>query len=165
MKLSWQHPTIVAVALIVIGVVAWAFMDNGAATVKRVWFYDTTTGELFAGPAKAVPPIAAPSDSGHGAQSGVLATVVHFEGDETKHIIYLTMYTPEAKQMREDFLRSGTASPANQGSAAGCLVAKPPDKAGDKIQWYPHGSPEATGIFMSVAQLAGGKECIADLPQ
>jgi hypothetical protein len=165
MTLSWQHPTIVAVALIVIAVIGWVVMDDGAATVKRVWFYDTNTCELFVGPAKAVPPIAAPSDSGHGAQSGVLATVIRVEGDDTPRIVYLQTYTPEGKQMREDFLRHNASTAANQGIASGTLVAKPPERAGDTITWYPLSSPAGVGVLMSVSTLAGGKEYSSDLPK
>ncbi len=169
MQFSWQHLTIIVVALALVGTIGWFVMDEGGSDgPKKLWFYDLNTGELFAGDVAELPPIAAPSGdlkNASGTPAGVLASVIRIEGDETKKIAFLQAYTPEAKQMIEAARASQGGSPADyEKIMTGTMVAMPPAKAGDPVKWVSMSSPDGYKITMAMESLSGGKPFSTDLP-
>lgn len=169
MKFTWQHLTIIVVALALVGTIGWFVMDDGGGDgPKKLWFYDLNTGELFAGDVAELPPIAAPSGdlkNASGTPAGVLASVIKIEGDEAKKIAFLQAYTNEAKKMIEASRQSQGSAPADyEKIMAGTMVALPPAKPGDAIKWVAMSSPDGYKITMAMETLAGGKPYSADLP-
>ena len=169
MKFTWQHLTIIVVALALVGTIGWFVMDDsGSEGPKKLWFYDINTGELFAGDVAELPPIAAPSGDLKGASgtpAGVLASVIKLEGAEDKKIAFLQAYTPQAKQMIEASRQSQGSAPADyEKIMSGTMVALPPTKPSDPIKWVAMSSPDGYKITMAMETLAGGKPYSADLP-
>jgi len=169
MKFTWQHFTIIIVALVLVGGIGWFVMeDSGGDGPKKLWFYDLNTGELFAGDVAELPPIAAPSGDLKGASgqaAGVLASVIRLEGETDKKVAFLQAYTKEAKEMIQNSRQNQGGAPADyEKIMAGTMVALPPKTPGDKINWVAMSSPDGYKITMAMETIAGGKPYSADLP-
>ncbi len=87
---------VVALGAAIIRIAFW-LAGGSAAVAGQVYFYDLSTGELFAASPSRLPPIAAPSDTGGNLQ-GVRA-YVYACGDcsdsQPREIGYLMMYTSQ----------------------------------------------------------------------
>ena len=170
MKFTWQHLTIIIVALVIVGTIGWFVMEDGGNDgPQSLWFYDLNTGELFPGKVSELPPIPAPSGDLKGAAAGtaagVLASVIRIEGESERKVAFLQAYTPQAKELIEASRQSQGGAPADyEKIMSGTMVALPPAKPGDKISWVPMSSPDGYKITMAMETLANGKPYSADLP-
>ncbi len=170
MRFTWQHLTIIIVALGLVGTIGWFVMgDSTGDGPKKLWFYDLNTGELFAGDVAELPPIAAPSGDLQGAASGtpagVLASVIKIEGQDERKVAFLQQYQPDAKAAIASARENARAGPANyEKIMAGTMVALPPATAGAPVKWVTMSSPDGYKITMAMETLAAGKPYSADLP-
>jgi hypothetical protein len=143
--------------------------DGGAEGPKSLWFYDLNTGELFPGDASELPPIAAPSgdlrDAPAGTPAGVLASVIRIEGQPEQTVAFLQQYTPEAQAIITAAREGSGDAPANyEQIMKGTLVAMPPSKPGERVNWVPMSSPEGYKITMAMEVIAAGRPYSAELP-
>ncbi len=141
----------------------WFWITDPVATADRVWFYDMKTGALFPGPSTSIPPIAAPSDGAGPDRSGVVAQVIHLDGDSVPQIVALQSYTLDAQKLRQG-LNAGNEAAKPRNDNEGTLVATPPAKVGDPIVWVKLSSNEGLGVMMRVTQMVGEKKYHTDLP-
>jgi hypothetical protein len=165
MRFDWRHILIIVAVVSAFGAYAW-FNLGEYPTVKKLWFYDLNTCELFVGSARSAPPIAAPSDTGD-TKSGVIAQVIRIEGDEERHIVFLQSFTSEAQSRRAQILATGKGPDADAPGAndvTGTLLALPPKQPGDKLTWIDATNPEGIGFPLRAAVLANGRAYREDLP-
>ncbi len=164
MSISFKQVATIVVSVAVILAVGMVVMQDEVVVAKHLWFYDLNTCELFVADGQAVPPIAAPSDSG-GKESGVLANVIRIDGEDEQRVVFLQSFTPEAKLSRIAYLRNKADTNANNGTIdAGVLIAAPPAKPGDPITWFALRSPQGAAVLMRVSALTGPKTYQTCLP-
>ncbi|MBN1816343.1 MAG: hypothetical protein JW828_03225 [Sedimentisphaerales bacterium] len=114
---------------------------EGASTeqIKRIWYYDLNTKQLFAAKATQIPPIAAPSGpTSEGKPAGVRAYVFASEPGAEPFIAYLETLAPDADPSAYE------RAHANYGPywGKGLLVRRPGDP-----DWIDAQSPRGRGII------------------
>lgn len=163
---DWRRLRAVLLGVLAVGMLAGAFalqrLEN-RDEVKRVWYFDLNTRELFVGPYAAVPSIPAPSGPYHGADAedldalaGVAAMVVRPTGGGDPRVVYLQRYTAEGKLQRQREL-DGASAEADAGPArsAALVIALPPtDDAPPR--WCSTGSPQGKAILAQYGELMRG---------
>ncbi len=159
MRITRQHSILISVAVAVIAVIGWFFLDaKGVKGPSHMWFYDLNTGELFIAEASAIPPVAAPSGDligSPGVPAGVSAKVVRVKGESARKIAFLQTYSESS--------RPGTGVPMTaEMITRGALVALPPAHVGDQVSWIQLMSPEGNKIVTAAA--TDGKPYTIDLP-
>jgi hypothetical protein len=117
-------------------------LTPSSATLEREgYFYDLNTGELFAAPLNATPPIQSPTDSAGGLNGAKAYVFTCSDCDDEQFIAYL-------KKFPEDMLDEIAAQqeeieiPQDDFMEILALVRKP-----DGDEWYSEDSPEAEQIF------------------
>jgi hypothetical protein len=171
MRFTRQHLAIIIIALSLIGTISWLSMGVSQGDgPKNLWFYDLNTGSLFVGDVALLPPTEAPSGELRGAPAGtaagVLASVIKIEGQDERKIVFLQKYQPDIKAAIASARENTNVPPADYEKIRDrTLVARPPAKAGDPIQWFAMSSPDGQKIITETETLADGKPYATDLPK
>jgi hypothetical protein len=143
-----KQTVMIVVIVVALGVSLVMLMRSGGSrstTGNDGYFYDLTTGELFADTKSQVPPIDAPGGAGKGVRAVVLSCGSCGEND--RRIGYLEMLTDAARAGIKAMQDPATITPqAGQDIEAGTLVALPPDKPGDEPKWVVKTSPAGQRI-------------------
>ena len=135
-----------AVPLVIVG--AWWLSHATPNTSGTIYGFDTGSGKLFVTD-EGVPPFPAPS----GADAGVLAHVIIFDGETPPTVVYLMTYTPEAHAQAKRAGGDGTAI------AAGLLVRRVEDR-----DWTPAQTPAGRAIRELTTELAAGRSWRVAIP-
>lgn len=135
--------------------------DSGTQPLEgQAYFYDLTSGQLFAHPIKAQPPVDAPG----GADKGVKA-YVYACGEcapDNLEVGYLTTITPEA----HDMLARSIDDPAFDSTVIqdGHLIAQPPAEPGGEVNWVVQETPRAQQLRQAVASACAGAQPVECMP-
>lgn len=166
-KKMWLAVVVLAVAGLLISRAVLRGRVQGKAPTSA-WFYDLHTGELFAGPADAIPPIAVPSDPA--AARGVRAHVFTCTSCDPRNrtVMYLQRDSESARRARaaidaatEEAQKAALWVQVNQGQ----LLAAPPPP-GKEPAWVTAASREGIALTQAIWTMCGdkgyGKLCAAE---
>ena len=151
---------LVLAALITLYSVYFADDEDEPFRVRKLWFYDLNTSELFDVPVKTHPPIEAPSGKPfEGEPAGVRAYVYGCGSCDETFIGYLEKYTPEAKKIHDESEKhdSNTVGKARQ---EGAMLRRV-----DKGPWVRNNSPEAGQIKVETVARCGKERVHTCYPQ
>jgi hypothetical protein len=130
-----------AIAVVLIAVAVIVILTGGEKpreNIAEVWYYDLDTKQLFAAPATAKPPIAAPSGATvDGQPAGVMANVYGCGDCSKTYISHLTKYTIKGKEL----LASNTSEGLDKESVTRFI---------DGDVWAPGGSDELLTIELQI---------------
>jgi hypothetical protein len=152
-------PLVLAV-LITLFNVFFAEDEDEPFRVRRLWFYDLNTSELFDVPVETNAPIEAPSRKPfEGEPAGVRAYVYGCGSCEKTFIGYLEKYTPEAKKIHDESQKhdSNTVGKARQ---EGALLRRVSDSG-----WVRNNTPEAGKIKVEVVGRCGKERVVTCYPR
>jgi len=158
----------VAVGLVAVVVVLAGLRlmsGSGGHIVDQRYFYDASSGKLFAGPRLELPPIATASGQGEG-YGAVVFSCGDCADEASRFTGWVENYTPEAKRLMGVMSADHPMTPAEDAAVRnGFQISKVPED-GTSFQWVPGNSNAGQDLQLKVIQSCGErKRASACLPK